>query len=259
MTSVDRGSLLYAFPDQGVLDHGWVEFRCIDPQRHTIGPLECEPPLAGQADSVGASLDFNVMDDESLFGMNLNGRTVSAETRNPGQSLFGCGCDFRFPFGPTGIHGDVAHVTGIGVDDVTDADWMLPRRSVSQTLCSRHQTPHAHELLGHRIFGLSMRSGIEDGTQGENRHRSSFDGSHIPPCPVVWRIRLTDIRLQNAGADPAKLVSLSAGRQAQSKHGNRWTGPMLARTRTSPGILQDPQRIAHRRRERVTTDALRDP
>src|SRR5947209_1453004 len=203
MTSVDRGSLLYAFPDQGVLDHGWIEFRCIDPQRHTIGPLECEPPLAGQADSVGASLDFNLMDDESLFGMNLNGRTVSAETRNPGQSLFGCGCGFRFPFGPTGIHRDVAHVTGIGVDDVTDADWMLPRRSVSQTLCSRHETPHAHELLGHRIYGLSMRSGIEDGTQGENRHRSSFDGSHIPPSLSV---RLADPSRQDDFGNSTRLT-----------------------------------------------------
>ena len=77
-------------PDQVDLNDGRGEFRGIDPQGHTIRPLERKPSLASPADNVGDFVDLHVMDYKSLFRMNLDGGAVSAKARDPRQSLFRC-------------------------------------------------------------------------------------------------------------------------------------------------------------------------
>ena len=52
-----------------------------------------------------------------LLRVDLDRGAVRTEARHRGESFFRCRCGFRLPSGPIRIHGDVAHVTGIGVEN----------------------------------------------------------------------------------------------------------------------------------------------
>ena len=66
------------FKNDSVLNDGRDEFGNIDPQCHTIRALKCKPSFAIRANSVGNDrVNLNVMDYESLFGMNLNRGAVA--------------------------------------------------------------------------------------------------------------------------------------------------------------------------------------
>ena len=55
-----------------------------------IGPLECKPSLVSATDSIGILVDLTVLDYKSLFRMDLDSGTASAEAPDPGESFFRC-------------------------------------------------------------------------------------------------------------------------------------------------------------------------
>ena len=64
----------------------------------------------------------------------------------------------RRPFRAIGIHAHVAHVAGVGVNDVANAVRRLPRCTVGETLLPGHQPPDSNELLRDVALRASMAS-----------------------------------------------------------------------------------------------------
>ena len=98
------------------------------------------------------------MENESLVCVDFDGGAVRTEAcvSHSGQCFrFGRG-PRRVPFGSIRIHADVAHVIGIRVDDVADAQRVLPHRSIGETLWPRHKPPHTDKLLGDVVLRLGI-------------------------------------------------------------------------------------------------------
>jgi len=156
--------------------------------------LKGKPSLAICTDSVWDCVDLNVMDHISLFRMNFDSGAVAlgAGVRSR-QSLFRCRGNPGLPFGPTRCHAYVAHVTRIGVDKISDALRILPRRPVSKALWPGHEPPHAHKLLGDVILGLSIGRAVQQAECQEHRNRDHlFHRLHLS----------TDVRLGPSKPNP---------------------------------------------------------
>src|SRR5262249_51129790 len=98
------------------------------------------------------------MENESLICVDFDGGAVRLEAcvSHSGECFrFGRG-PRRLPLGSIRIHVDVAHVIGVCVDDVANAQRVLTRRSVSETLWPRHKPPYALKLLCDVFLGLSV-------------------------------------------------------------------------------------------------------
>ena len=87
------------------------------------------------------------MQDESLTCVDFESAAVRTNPHYSGQSLRFSWIG-RLPLGSIRIHVDIAHVIGIGVDDVADTLPVLSHRSISETLLPQYKPPHAHKLLG---------------------------------------------------------------------------------------------------------------
>ena len=103
--------------------------------------------------------------------MNFDRGAVAIRAGRSRQSLFRGRGIRRLPAGPIRRHGDEAHVTRIGVDNIGDAPRILPCRPVSKALRPRYEPPHTHKLLGNVVLGLRVGGWAQQAECQEPRNR----------------------------------------------------------------------------------------
>jgi hypothetical protein len=162
-------------PDEQCLHYRLGEFGSIDPQSHSVRTLKRIPPPRGFADGVGILIDLVASVHKTFLRVDLQGCAISADAPECGQPFFRRRRGFRLPSGPVWIHAQEAHVTGGRVKkcvaDVGDAVCPLPCGAVREPLRVRYQAPHAGQLPGRVIGGLSPRLAGELDEYNENRPR----------------------------------------------------------------------------------------
>jgi len=89
-------------------------------------------------------------------------------------------------------------MTGIRVDNIGDAQWILPRRSVSQALWPGYLPPHVYKLLGDVIWGLCMRCAVQRAQYHEDGQGNCFFIAFNSPMDVSSFTFKLNLRLRGS-------------------------------------------------------------